>query len=258
MNNNIKKSGNKLYYAKIEFIANEIREGKRRLSCLAPREEKGRNEGGSLNVESSCILGGGASASGASISSIDQEIVLESYAKYKSVWYDYVNDIKWKWDKIGSGGEALVFLEPNGEYVRKVIKYSNWSRSPIEFINNRISLYNALFPETKYELLGFTKHILFEKGKEDFCFILKQPFIKTDAVAVQSDLDDKLKKMDFLKKESAFYYNDKYVLKDIALRNVIKNNNELFFIDAVVSLNTEDKNLGGKMKYRKFRIVKNL
>jgi hypothetical protein len=51
-----------------------------------------------------------------------------------------------------AGAEADVYYMPDGT-VTKVVEHSN---TPLEFLDDRISLYNHLFPETSYELIGFT------------------------------------------------------------------------------------------------------
>lgn len=79
------------------------------------------------------------------------------------------------------GQEANVFVygDDNNRHVVKVINYSMMSDLPSEFIDNRIALYNGLFPESRYELLGFT-----ERNDGNFCFVVKQPFIERILVGV--------------------------------------------------------------------------
>lgn len=54
--------------------------------------------------------------------------------------------------------EAQVFFDKdNNKYVIKAVGYDFAERKvPIDFLD-RIAIHNTLFPDTKYELIGFTK-----------------------------------------------------------------------------------------------------
>ncbi|MDR0547381.1 MAG: hypothetical protein LBG77_07350 [Dysgonamonadaceae bacterium] len=68
--------------------------------------------------------------------------------------------MKRKWHRIDTrqSTEAEIYEDEDKSFIRKVFHYLN-SDTPLEFLDDRISLHNALFPDTKYELLGFTRTI---------------------------------------------------------------------------------------------------
>ena len=147
-----------------------------------------------------------------------------------------------------------------------MVNYRKMSFLPSEFIDDRIALYNALFPKSLYKLLGFTK-----KGN-DFCFVLRQPYIKGHELLKEYEehpetgdrLFEEIK--DFLNKTLNLdqkylktYINDEYIIEDVHLGNVMRDDDtgDLVFIDVVPSLNTPDDEYQGKNYYREFNIVDN-
>ena len=70
------------------------------------------------------------------------------------LWYSEsdIDDIKKQSIAQAGGAEADMYFMPMGNVIKIVEHYG----TPLEFLDDRISLYNYLFPETKYELLGFT------------------------------------------------------------------------------------------------------
>lgn len=75
-------------------------------------------------------------------------------------------------DRLPSGKESKVFMSNDGRHVIKIVDYSIYSATPTDFQRDRISLFNMLFPETAYELLGYT-----ENADGKLCFVLRQPYI---------------------------------------------------------------------------------
>ncbi|MEP7377795.1 MAG: hypothetical protein ABI675_30625 [Chitinophagaceae bacterium] len=68
------------------------------------------------------------------------------------------------------GGEARVYLHDDNRHVIKLndsVYYATW----LEFLNS-ILLHNLVFPNTAYELIGFTKE------GETLIAVLKQPFVR--------------------------------------------------------------------------------
>jgi len=75
-------------------------------------------------------------------------------------------------EQLESGTEAHVFLDKNN--TRRVVKITNYKKndkSPLAFLENRITLHNLIFPQTAYKFVG----ILSYGGT--FRFITEQPFI---------------------------------------------------------------------------------
>jgi len=287
-------------YEQIRRISSDIIEGRKSIIRLDERGEEGRIYAGGTAIEATCILGEYRRAASAlyreseekrdpTIGNLEskEEQLLTNYAKVEGKWYNY-NEIKDNTIKqLNSGTEADVFVY-NNERLRKlglplnsddskcVVKIVDYrvggSLLPSEYIDNRIALYNSLFPETKYELLGFTKN---KDG--DFAFVLKQSYIKgheledeliydeDDDYAENTDeLEDEI--IDWLDtnlglkwKRSGTYINDDYIIDDVNFSNVIRQNktNKLVFIDVIPRLNTSNSDFKGTNHYREFDIVDN-
>ena len=78
------------------------------------------------------------------------------------------------------GGEARVYLHDDRRHVIKLndaVYYATW----LEFLNS-ILLHNLFFPNTAYELVGFSKE------GETLIAVLKQPFVISDTTADLNDI----------------------------------------------------------------------
>jgi len=215
---------------------------------LSPEEEQGRIRGGSTNVEATKILRGYEISDSTEPEQIDkliskQEDLLTKYAKKNGKWIDY-DKISDK-ESFGGGEEANVFMNKDGVSVTKVYDYQLFSISPLEFIDNRISLHNHLFPDTAYELIGFTNN-----PNRGFSFIVKQPFIDGENTPTDK-ISEELNKMGFKDIGGNTYVSDDYIIDDLHKRNVFTKDGRLYFIDTVVSLNEEGEGYGGNRKYNK-------
>lgn len=237
--------GNYKYIYKEQNIKNERTE-EIEIKRLSPEEEQGRIRGGSTNVEATKILRGYEISDSTEPERIDnliskQEEILTKYAKENGKWIDY-DKISDKPD-LGGGEEAAVFMNEDKVSVTKVYDYRLFSISPLEFIDNRISLHNYLFPDTAYELIGFT-----DRPNRGFSFIVKQPFIDGENTPVLK-ISKELGKMGFRDIGGNTYVSDDYIIDDLHKRNVFTKEGKLFFIDTVISLNEEGEGYGGKRKY---------
>ncbi len=225
-------------YDTIKETARKIAEGSRQIYRLTSAGEQGRIDGGQRNVEASCLLGTSEKTDFSDTSeyqALVQEKLLEEYARSEKIWFEHEN-IKKDWKRIdnGNGAEAEIYLEKNGIYVNKVFHYIN-SCTPFEFIDNRISIHNSLFPATKYELLGFTRSL---KG---FAFILKQPFITGRDTTPNDNLAKFMSEAGFTKKRHYCYSNDLIEIDDLHGGNVLKgNDNNFYFIDTIPMLKKGD------------------
>lgn len=137
------------------------------------------------------------------------------------------------------GGEARVYLSADGKSVIKIndgIYYATW----LEFLNSLL-LHNLLFPNTSYQLAGFTK-----EGNEILA-VLHQPFVIADAVTDLADIKAFLEYNGFRNTRRHDYENSKLglILEDMHDENVLVNSDTLFFIDTVFYTVTPTI-LGGK------------
>jgi hypothetical protein len=242
-------------YDRITKITDDVITGKATIARLDRQEERGRCKGGRTNVEASLVLGRNRQANRekyAALSDSDiaqiQENLLRSYAKWRNVWL-HEEDIASNASRpLPCGSESRVYLSANGDHVIKVTNYLAAGVLPEEFLDNRISLHNHLFPDTAYELLGF----LDTGGSfSNFHFVLKQPFIQGKMLADETSptkseynrnrLQDYMKTHFDLDGAYTCYTNDNYVVGDVHLGNVLEDKDgQFFFIDTIPELNTKD------------------
>jgi hypothetical protein len=125
------------------------------------------------------------------------------------------------------GGEARVYLHEDGRHVIKLndaIYYATW----LEFLNS-ILLHNLIFPNTGYDLIGFSKE------GETLIAVLKQPYIISDALADLNDIRAFLEFNGFSNSKRHDYEHKQLglILEDMHDENVLVNSETLFFIDTV-------------------------
>lgn len=164
---------------------------------------------------------------------------LEGWARSEGCWYDDADKaLERRFDtKIGQGSEANVYFAP--PYVYKTIG----SRFNPQEMLDRITITNFLFPETRLELTGLGRR---EDG--EFCFIVRQPFIKGEYVEDKTVHLEVLE--DFREDPDGIYagfVNDNYILGDLHDRNILRSEEgNLYVIDCNVWLNTPEVGKGGK------------
>ena len=179
--------------------------------------EEGRTLGGIRNVEATEILRRSEEADfGAS------EGRLTKYAQESGCWFDLKEDIKGNFKYLGSGAESDVYLDNDGKHVLKVVNYRAFSETPLDFLNNRISVHNTIFPGTAYELVGFTySHEIDEEG---FYFITRQDFIDSKKPRpTQEEIDEYMERRGFEIRDGVCIIEG-YQISDLAPRNFVKDN----------------------------------
>jgi hypothetical protein len=253
-------------YETIKTLAARVGSGELKITRLAPREEQGRNSGGRRNVEASIIIGAEARTGQADTRrsrptrkeklahNKQVEAHLEKYARHEGIWFDYDEFTK-TYPYFAKGQEAQVFEDTNKEFVLKAVNYAfgSYGISLLDFIDDRISLFNYLFPETKYELVGFTRD-----GDGRFRFILRQPFIVGD-IPHPSKRRAYMRRVLGAESESLTpeqYINSDYHIWDLHLKNLLQDKDgNVFVIDSLLELNTPERYLDGVREYEEFRIA---
>ncbi len=239
----------KINYEQLEKISDGIERGSIQITRLDGKEERGRIEGGRRNVEASILLGGSERARTKKTETSSrlgwddhkkavkhQEDILEQYAKDKDIWFEY-NELASNFPLLGRGSESEVFFDKSNNTVIKANGYDFVERQPpFDFIDNRIAVHNSLFPDTKYELIGFTRD-----DSNYFRFVLRQPYIKESELTTQTERETHLKDNYNLvpsEKIKTKFLNERYIVDDVRELNVIKSENGfLHFIDPIVSIN---------------------
>lgn len=262
-----------------------IERGIQEAERLDRAEEQGRKEGGRRNVEASLLaaavrrvhgfdlLDGQPSTSARGDTGSEagvraqvreaQERVLRAYAQADGSWYTPERIAQETARPLRPGTEADVYLSKDGKSVLKVVHPWRFSLDALRFLDDRISLHNKLFPDTKYELAGFSER----DGK--FAFVLKQPYIdgarlqdlylplaeEKGAEAAFADLDGRifeaLKEAGFDQYAGGVFGSPQYNLHDQHFKNVlVGHDGRLYFIDTVLTLNTPAEGRGGTREYK--------
>ena len=125
-----------------------------------------------------------------------------------------------------SGMENDVYLSADGKSVYKVNNLMT-SRSIMRLFD-RLLLHNAIFPQTAYELQGFTGF-----GNGSIYPILKQDYIVYDREATPIEIDTYMSAIGFDKVGEAKYVNGTIEVSDLHPRNVLRDvDGDMFVIDA--------------------------
>lgn len=125
------------------------------------------------------------------------------------------------------GGEAKVYLHPDGRHVIKIndgVYYATW----LEYFNS-IVIHNLIFPATAYTFRGFIE------VPDVLLIMLQQPFISSNTTADLDAIRQLLSHNGFRNTKRQDYVNDEFglILEDMHDENVILKENTLFFIDTV-------------------------
>jgi hypothetical protein len=284
----------RMEYGKLSELARRVIAGKATIARLDRDEEQGRIAGGCRNVEASIVLGTAFEHHQGKQNGVcyaineeaaQQKAVLKAYAdellkNNVKLWFSEadIEEIKKQSIAQSGGAEADVYFMSGGNVIKTVEHYG----TPLEFLDDRISVYNYLFPGTKYELLGFADNpydadymlfVVSQKEIEGGTFLKQLKEISRYDREARKEAENKLYKIieKHLKEKfdaipaytSNTYSNSNYIIRDLhfenvmTVGNVLANPNEhMYIIDANVSLNTDKPN-GGVRDYAPFEIIDN-
>jgi len=153
---------------------------------------------------------------------------LIEFARDNNLFVENINESEY----ISEGAEQKVYIKDN-QYVIKLndaVYYASWE----DYFYNLL-LHNYFFSDTAYQLLGF-----FNNG-ERFFAVVKQRFIKADALTDLSKVKVFLANNGFKNTRNHDYYNPELgiILEDLHDENVLSQNNLLYFIDTVFFITPE-------------------
>lgn len=158
---------------------------------------------------------------------LENDAIIE-YAKSNNLWVDdYISIYGNKAHAYGV--ESDVYLSRDGKSVYKInngIQHGTW----LDFFN-RIIAHNIYFPETKYEIVGYTQK------DNKLAIILKQDVVEIIEAATDAQLEKDLT-------ESLFIYNSRnnvkdvingVILRDLHKENVVINNKgDVLYLDPII------------------------
>ena len=174
-----------------------------------------------------------------------KNVALKGWAIASGNWYTDLKQFTDQDKPFASGSDSDVYVSKEGQYV---IKASHGKSSAKKFapdIDN-IPLFNYIFPNTAYEILGYGEI----DGK--FVRILKQPVVEYDAEDKLS-VDERVQYMHELgfepiNKEKTVFSDKNLVVADLQKSNIVYDKaGNVAVIDADVKLHTKD--VGGEYTY---------
>jgi Serine/Threonine/Tyrosine Kinase found in polyvalent proteins len=138
-----------------------------------------------------------------------------------------LNHNQLEWTFLSEGGESKVFLTKQGTHVIKMndaVYYNTW----LDFLNS-ILLHNLFFPETAYELLGFSEL------EGELYALLKQAYIIAQEITDLDALKNFMHHNGFQNTRGYDYYSANYgiCIEDLHDENVLTQAGIFFFIDTV-------------------------
>lgn len=263
-------------YKNLNIISNEIIKGTKRINALNKEEEQGRVKGGRKNVEASIICKAigefykNDTNFNAKSRGIEERRLILEYAKKTDCYFDKEKLNKIVKEKLAKGAESQVYISEDIRYVIKEFHPLFMSESINESLDN-LFLYNYIFEENNYEVLGFGE----DEGGE-LTFILKQPLIQGETLSYKARQADNQREKTLDYKQQIFndlskrigliqysggneYANSQYSIADVHLGNVmeVKGFDGLLYIDVNTSLTTKDDFTFGKREYGDGLIVNN-
>ena len=152
--------------------------------------------------------------------------MIEAQAKESGLWTP-IQNLSNLGTPFLSGNENDTYLDRENDAVYKMNNLVNSKNLPKLF--KRIDLHNELFPQTKYELVGFTG---FGNGGAIYP-IYKQEYIDNAEFATPEEIGNYMQALGFNKTGEAEYSNGDVIISDLRPRNVLKDaEGDVYVIDA--------------------------
>lgn len=151
--------------------------------------------------------------------------VAEAYAKEKGIWIP-MQEIFSLGDPAPGGNENDVYFNSQDNSVYKVNNLMNSGN--ITSLLERIKLHNQYFPDTRYELVGFSGF-----GGRDIYPVLRQRYIENSTFATPEEIDRYMQSLGFEQTGEAEYSGGDVVISDLRPRNVLKDTDgDIYVVDA--------------------------
>jgi hypothetical protein len=173
-----------------------------------------------------------------------QETIVKTIAQKQGLLISEEESEKWG-EFLESGAEALVYYDSNDKNkIIKTLDYTRMRGSLSEFTESMIG-FNEMFPETKYDLIGFTEQENMKGWDKRIMLkpVLHQNFVEGEVLAELDEPERELTKaMDYFKAGGYTVTKDGTLQKngwqadDLHGRNIIKTpDGEYFIIDAIIT-----------------------
>ena len=159
-----------------------------------------------------------------------EEIEAERFAKENGLWIPFKNV-----DSFGEpypgGNENIVYYNQNESAVYKVNNLIN--AGSITKLIAQILLHNKIFPDTPYELVGFTGF----EGRSIYP-VFKQSHIVISRFATPDEIADYMQSIGFNQVSDSKFTDEKFTVSDLFPRNVLKDKQgNIYVIDDIIKEN---------------------
>lgn len=167
---------------------------------------------------------------------IEKRIAFD-YAKENGMWIDDLYSIG---KPTHAGGyENTLALDDVTGFLYKSNNLFN-ANFLISKLLEQVRLHNELFPETKYELVGFTG---FDNGKDHVPYVevvLKQIYVDNALQTTLQEILDFMTSLEFEQIDETTFTNGQYTVSDLYPRNVLKDKNGfIYVVDDIVVENKQ-------------------
>lgn len=188
----------------IEVFADKLRRRSAEAQSAARRTETSLSERQVIDIDNRCA---------------------ETLAKEMGLWLDF-SEIGNLGDPAPSGMENEVYLSNDGSTAFKVNNLM-LSRCVSQLLD-RLILHNAYFPQTRYDLYGFTGF-----GHGSIYPIIMQQYIKEVVHATPDEIERYMNQLGFANSGDARYSDGTIEIMDLRPRNVLTNKEgDMWVIDA--------------------------
>lgn len=164
---------------------------------------------------------------------IEKRIVFE-YAKEKGLWIE--NFYTLGYPMKGGGNENTLALNPETGILYKSNNLFN-SKFLVSNLLKQIDIHNQLFPETSYQLVGFTG---LDNGNNRAPYIeviLQQSFVPDAVQASSEEIACYMNSIGFQMVDVTTFSNGFYMIEDLFPRNVLKDMNDIIYVvDNIIRL----------------------
>ncbi|MDR1699072.1 MAG: hypothetical protein LBR75_04550 [Prevotellaceae bacterium] len=149
------------------------------------------------------------------------------YAKENNLWIDSLYSLGAPF--AGGGNENTLAYDEKNKIIYKSNNLINHQFSVAKLLES-IVIHNQLFPETKYDIVGFTGIDYGEKRTPYIEVILKQDYITNAVQATQQEISDFMHAIGFEQVNEYSFANEQYTVSDLRPRNVLKDANGNFYV----------------------------
>jgi len=157
----------------------------------------------------------------------EQLNIIKKTAKEQGIW---IEDYASFGDYFSKGGENEVYFS---SVKNSVFKLNNFEYAADDVSNffDRIDIHNELFPESYYEIVGFT-----ENSVGEISAVLEQSYVEAEREATESEIATYMEALGFEMDYSDSFKNDRYYVFDAFPNNVLMGTDgRLYFIDTQIS-----------------------